>query len=159
MNAFAVIPWTLSPRSVVNTVTPVANIPSVRRNAIAGSPSSPLPSSSSSADGRTSNEAPNASGAEIAPADRDLELLRGGAAFHHADCDGEGAAERPLPKPGSDRVHLLLEERRRPLRPASVGVSSRQCGVSLSCTIRRKRNRIREMARTEKPMIFSFVPP
>ena len=55
-----------SPTRVVSTVTPVANMPSVRRNAIAGSPSSPLPSSSVSAAGAASNDAPNASGAEIA---------------------------------------------------------------------------------------------
>src|SRR5882672_2474452 len=41
----------------------------------------------------------------------------------------------------------------------SCGVSSRQCGVSLSWTIRRDRKRTKEMARTEKPMIFSLVPP
>ena len=37
-----------------------------------------------------------------------------------------------------------------------VGVSSRQCGDSLSCTIRRNRNRSSEMTRTLKPMIFSL---
>ena len=66
MNAFAVMPCTVSPERVVSTVTPVANIPSVRRKAIAGSPSSPSPSSSASASGAASNDAPNASGAEIA---------------------------------------------------------------------------------------------
>ena len=66
MNAFAVIPCTESPDRAVITVTPVANIPSVRRNAIAGSPSSPAPSSSASASGAASNDAPKASGAEIA---------------------------------------------------------------------------------------------
>ena len=40
MKALAVMPWTCSPLSVVTTVTPVANIPSVRRSATAGS--SPL---------------------------------------------------------------------------------------------------------------------
>ena len=67
MNAFAVIPCTCSPTRAVRTVTPVANMPSVLRNAIAGSPSSPSPSSSASADGAASNDAPKASGAEIAP--------------------------------------------------------------------------------------------
>ena len=66
MKAFAVMPCTVSPERVVSTVTPVANIPSVRRNAIAGSPSSPAPSSSASASGAASKEAPNASVAEIA---------------------------------------------------------------------------------------------
>ena len=37
MKAFAVIPCTWSPTRVVSTVTPVANMPSVRRKAIAGS--------------------------------------------------------------------------------------------------------------------------
>ncbi len=37
MKAFAVMPWTWSPTWVVMTVTPVANIPSVRRNAREGS--------------------------------------------------------------------------------------------------------------------------
>ena len=37
MNAFAVIPCTCSPTRVVRTVTPVANIPSVRRKARDGS--------------------------------------------------------------------------------------------------------------------------
>ena len=66
MNAFAVIPCTCSPTRVVSTVTPVANIPSVRRNASAGSPSRPSPSSSASDAGATSYDAPNASGAAIA---------------------------------------------------------------------------------------------
>ncbi len=66
MNAFAVIPCTCSPERVVMIVTPVANMPRVRRNAIAGSPSRPAPSSSASAAGAASNDAPNASGAEIA---------------------------------------------------------------------------------------------
>ena len=48
MKAFAVIPCTCSPTRVVSTVTPVANIPSVRRKATAGSPSRPSPSSSAS---------------------------------------------------------------------------------------------------------------
>ena len=66
MKAFAVMPCTCSPTRVVSTVTPVANMPSVRRNARAGSPSRPSPSSSSPAAGAASNDAPNASGAEIA---------------------------------------------------------------------------------------------
>src|SRR6185436_20302205 len=61
MNALAVIPCTCSPTRAVSTVTPVANIPSVRRKASAGSPSSPSPSSSASDMGATSYEAPNAS--------------------------------------------------------------------------------------------------
>ncbi len=68
MNAFAVIPCTCSATRVVSTVTPVANMPSVRRNAIAGSPSRPSPSSSASEAGAASNDAPKASGAEIADA-------------------------------------------------------------------------------------------
>ena len=68
MNAFAVMPCTCSPTRVVSTVTPVANIPSVRRKASAGSPSSPSPSSSASWAGTTSYDAPNASGAAIASA-------------------------------------------------------------------------------------------
>ena len=39
MNAFAVMPCTCSPASVVITVTPVANMPSVRRNSTDGSES------------------------------------------------------------------------------------------------------------------------
>jgi len=69
MNAFAVIPCTCSPARAVSTVTPVANIPSVRRNATAGSPSSPSPSSNASAAGSAANDSPNASGA---PVTRDL---------------------------------------------------------------------------------------
>ena len=75
MKAFAVMPCTVSPERVVMIVTPVANIPSVRRNAIAGSPSSPAPSSSASARGAASKDAPNASGAEMAVSMLDLELL------------------------------------------------------------------------------------
>ena len=40
MNALAVMPWTCAPLSVVITVTPVVNMPSVWRSATAGS--SPL---------------------------------------------------------------------------------------------------------------------
>ena len=60
MNAFAVIPCTWSCDVVVITVTPVANIPSVRRNARTGSsPSSPSIWSSSGAG--SSSQAPDAS--------------------------------------------------------------------------------------------------
>ncbi len=37
MNALAVMPWICSPTRVVMTVTPVANMPSVRRNSAASS--------------------------------------------------------------------------------------------------------------------------
>ena len=48
MKALAVMPCTCSPSCVVITVTPVANMPSVRRKAAAGScPGSPAISSSS----------------------------------------------------------------------------------------------------------------
>ena len=50
MKALAVIPCTSSPFSAVMTVTPVANIPSVRRRATAGSwPSSQTSGRSASA--------------------------------------------------------------------------------------------------------------
>ena len=48
MNAFAVMPWICSSSSVVITVTPVANMPSVRRNSTAASESAPAAASSSS---------------------------------------------------------------------------------------------------------------
>ena len=81
MNAFAVIPCTWSPRSVVSTVTPVANMPRVRRNAIAGSPAS-SPMSSVSVSGTSSNCVPpdrpapvvsgtsNSSGSDVEPTAR-----------------------------------------------------------------------------------------
>ena len=50
MKAFAVMPCTSSPFSAVMTVTPVANMPSVRRSATAGSwPSSHTSGRSASA--------------------------------------------------------------------------------------------------------------
>jgi hypothetical protein len=61
------------PRELWSTVTPVANIPSVRRNATAGSPSRPSPSSSASDAGATSYDAPNARRRDGAR-HRDLEL-------------------------------------------------------------------------------------
>ena len=62
MKALAVMPCTCSPLSVVITVTPVANIPSVRRSATAGSsPSSSRSGRSTSA--TSSNElSPSPSG-------------------------------------------------------------------------------------------------
>ena len=84
MNAFAVIPCTLSPERVVSTVTPVANIPSVRLNAIAGSPSSPLAElellgGRGCVEGRAESLR-----RRDRTGDRDLELLRCRGAFHHA---------------------------------------------------------------------------
>ena len=55
MKAFAVIPCTCSPASVVITVTPVANMPSVLRNSTDESESGPEPLSSSSGSGTSSN--------------------------------------------------------------------------------------------------------
>ena len=64
MNAFAVIPCTWSASCVVMTVTPVANIPSVRRNAAAGSwPGSPAISSSSASGVSPGNVSPIPMGA------------------------------------------------------------------------------------------------
>src|SRR5713226_2712747 len=65
MNAFAVMPCTWSPACVVTIVTPVANMPRVRRKATAGSsPSSPAISSSSSS-GTSSNGDSAISGAPV----------------------------------------------------------------------------------------------
>src|SRR4249919_2310592 len=113
MKAFAVIPCTLSPELVVSTVTPVANIPSVRRKAIAGSPSRPLPSSSASEDGATSKEAPNASGADMALASA-ISNSSGFEPSTSADSDDmeRGGTAAPLaqldPRLALDRAHLLL---------------------------------------------------
>ena len=64
MNALAVMPCTCSPTRVVITVTPVANIPSVRRNSTAGSASEPAAASICSGGGATSkNDSPIPSGA------------------------------------------------------------------------------------------------
>src|SRR5215211_1483056 len=60
MKAFAVIPWICSETSVVTTVTPVANIPSVCRNATAGS--SPSTSSACSPVGGSNAVSPMPSG-------------------------------------------------------------------------------------------------
>ena len=109
MNAFAVMPCTCSPTRVVRTVTPVANMPSVRRNAIAGSPSRPSPSSSASASGAASNEAPNASGAEIASRHVDLELLRAARSPSVTDSD-----PRRDPDPPSDLEIRLTGSDNRP---------------------------------------------
>src|SRR5215217_596174 len=63
MNAFAVIPWTWSRSRVVITVTPVANMPSVRRSAIRGSSPSSGGSSTAGATGTSSKlESPSPSG-------------------------------------------------------------------------------------------------
>ena len=63
MNALAVIPWTWSPSRVVITVTPVANIPSVRRSATRGSsPSSPGSSTACGAGTSSKLESPRPSG-------------------------------------------------------------------------------------------------
>ena len=63
MNAFAVMPCTWSPERVVITVTPVANIPSVRRSAMRGSSPSSGGSSTESGAGTSWNElSPSPSG-------------------------------------------------------------------------------------------------
>ena len=63
MNAFAVIPWTWSASRVVMIVTPVANIPSVRRSAIRGSSPSSAGSSTACGAGTSSKlESPIPSG-------------------------------------------------------------------------------------------------
>ena len=63
MKAFAVIPCTCSPTRVVMIVTPVANMPSVRRSAIRGSsPASPASSSSCSAGTSSKLLSPSPSG-------------------------------------------------------------------------------------------------
>jgi hypothetical protein len=163
VNALAVMPWTLSPERVLTTVTPVANIPSVRRNAIAGSPSSPAPSSSASLAGASSKGAPKASGAEIA-----LSIATSnsrGAPEPSIRTDSDGHANGPPPPPFATRMAPAYAGCSSCSRSAAtfgsgiVGVSSRQCGVSLSCTIRRNRKRSSEMTRTLKPMIFSLSPP
>ena len=164
MNAFAVMPCTCSATRVLSTVTPVANIPSVRRNATAGSPSSPSPSSSASESGATSYEAPNASAEAIA-----LSIATSNSGgletFHARDSDDKrgGAAGAAPPRSGSERPRLrrahLLGRSAASRASGIVGVSSRQCGLSLSCTIRRKRKRRMPITRTETPMIFSFVSP
>ncbi len=164
MNAFAVMPCTCSPTRVVSTVTPVANMPSVLRKAIAGSPSSPSPSSSASADGATSNDVPNASGAAIALADRDLELRWASSLplrrilTTRTERGGRG-------RPSLDRSTRVGPSPPRELATCSsgiVGVSSRQCGVSLSCTIRRKRKSRSEMhedAEADDPLLRAAVDP
>ena len=65
MNALAVMPCTCSPTRVVMTVTPVANMPSVRRNSTEGSASRPAAASSCSTGGESSkkNDSPMPSGA------------------------------------------------------------------------------------------------
>ena len=55
MNALAVMPCTWSPWRVVITVTPVANMPSVRRSAIRGSSPSSGGSSTACGAGTSSN--------------------------------------------------------------------------------------------------------
>ena len=60
MNALAVMPCTCSPFSVVITVTPVANIPSVLRSATAGS--SPSMSTASASANSSNGLAPIPSG-------------------------------------------------------------------------------------------------
>ena len=162
MNAFAVMPCTCSPTRVVSTVTPVANMPSVLRNATAGSPSSPSPSSSASDAGATSYDAPNASGAAIA-----LAIATSNSGGLDPSTTGILTAtreRRPAAASAADvrASYAGVISSSRSFATCSsgiVGVSSRQCGVSLSCTIRRKRNRSSEMKRTPKPMILSFVPP
>jgi hypothetical protein len=65
MNALAVMPWTWSWSCVVMTVTPVANIPRVRRKAAAGScPGSPAISSSSASGVSSGNVSPIPAGAK-----------------------------------------------------------------------------------------------
>ena len=104
MNAFAVIPCTCSPTRVVSTVTPVANIPRVRLNAIAGSPSR-SPTSICSESGTSSNaESPRPSSAPVAKPPRSAcripqEAARLCSRLDCADAVGSRAAQ-PHP-PGS----------------------------------------------------------
>jgi hypothetical protein len=62
MKAFAVMPCTCSPFSVVTTVTPVANIPSVRRRASAGSSPSSETSGRCTSTTSSNGESPMPSG-------------------------------------------------------------------------------------------------
>ena len=81
------MPCTCSPLSVVITVTPVANIPSVLRSATAGS--SPCRTSGASSSANSSNGlAPIPSGP--GPAERELELGAGGASLTSAGASCRG---------------------------------------------------------------------
>ena len=93
MNALAVMPWTWSSSWVVMTVTPVANIPSVRGTRAAGScPGSPAISSSSASGVSSGNVSPIPAWREPA-VHREVELERrraGGGAIDHASSRGTG---------------------------------------------------------------------
>ncbi len=65
MNALAVIPCAWPPACVVMIVTPVGNIPSVRRNSSAGSSPSRSISSASGISSRNDCPSPSANGLEI----------------------------------------------------------------------------------------------
>src|SRR5919197_6721292 len=98
-------------------------MPSVRRNAIAGSPSRPRPSSSSSDRGRASNDEPNASGAAIASA--------------IATSNSSGADGRSMPAPLYGRVEA--GERRARRRPPDLWLADLAEEGVLAATTRRGR--------------------
>ena len=81
MKAFAVMPWIWSPAAVVITVTPVANMPSVWRRAVAGSSPS---ISSSSARGSPTAVSPIPSGPEPTQAAASARLRSNSGGFASA---------------------------------------------------------------------------
>ena len=160
MNAFAVMPCTVSPERVVSTVTPVANIPSVRRKAIAGSPVEPLAELQRLGQRGGVERRAERLRRRDRGLDADLEL-GWPRAFHGWILTGEGRHAPPL---SSDRERYATGRAASSSSAAmrasgTAGASSRQCGRSPSWTIRRKRKSTIAMIRTPKPMIFSVVPP
>ena len=145
MNAFAVIPCTCSPTRVVRTVTPVANIPSVRRKARDGS-------SVEVADVDLLRDRHVVERRVAEPCERagrearqdELELLRRRRLRAHAAIlpTTGGAAQRCATPPAEARRDLRRGRAHSARRLCScpsgiVGVSSRQCGRSPSWTMRR----------------------
>src|SRR5262249_36806154 len=100
------------------------------------------------------------SGAEPAP----LDEIRDGGSGVRRPCPPErlGAAGEADLGPGMDYVAVTPGAVPTGGAPASssgiVGWSPRQCGRSLSCTIRRNRKRTIDAARTAKPITLTIAP-
>src|SRR5262249_62173371 len=113
---------------------------------------------------------------QLAGAGREMEDLTSGAEPEPLDeiRDGGSGVRRPCPlvrlgaageadlRPGMDYVAVTPGAGTTGRAPASssgiVGGSSRQCGRSLSCTIRRNRKRTIDAARTAKPITLTSAP-
>ena len=159
MNAFAVMPCTCSPTRVVSTVTPVANIPSVRRKAIAGSPSrSPTSICSGSGRRRTrSRRGPRAHRARTRRGRRARTPWEAARRCSWRDCAARrGAAQARCESRGFECLLEQHEQRlahsrqpaRRTAKPAPARRRSRR--GSACCPTRGRRSACRPSSRSSR---------